>query len=93
MLRTTNKLIGDEIQSTYAENQDVPSAAGGANGGGIGGSFENLSTTAKLGKSKKSTNFKRSDLPKANFAKVNSGTDFLTTEAKKAFIHLWNVFT
>ncbi len=90
MLRTTNESIGDETQSTQAENQDVPSAACGASGGGVGGSFENLSTAAKSAKSKKSklTKPKKSDLPKANFARVNSGTDFLTPEAKKAFIHL-----
>ncbi len=38
------------------------------------------------------TKFKKSDLLKANFAKVNSGTDFLTLEAKKAFIHLQKAF-
>ncbi len=91
-LRTTNKSTGDETQSTQAENQDAPSAAGGVGGGRVGGSFENLSTATKLAKSKKLTKSKRSDLPKANFTKVNFGTDFLTIEAKKAFIHLKKAF-
>ncbi len=90
MLRTTNESTGDETQSTQAENQDVPSAAGGAGGGGVGGSFENLSTAVKSAESKKPklTKSKKSDL-----AKANSGTDFLTPKAKKAFIHLQKAFT
>ncbi len=94
MLRTTNESTGDETQSTQVENQDVPNAVSGAGGGGVGGSFENLSTTIKSAKSKKSksTKSKKSDLLKVNFAKVNSGTDFLTLEAKKAFIYLRKAF-
>ncbi len=90
MLQTTNESTGDEIQSTQAENQDAPGAAGGAGGGGVGRSFENLSTTVKSAESKKPklTKSKKSDL-----AKANSGTDFLTPEAKKAFIHLRKAFT
>ncbi len=85
MLRTTNESTGDETQSTQAENHDAPGAAGGAGGGGGGGSFENLSTAVKSAKFKKPklTKSKKSDL-----AKANSGTDFLTPEAKKVFIHL-----
>ncbi len=85
----------DEAFSTQAienkKNQDIPASAGG---GRIGESFENLSTAAKLAKSKKSksTKSKKSDLPKANFAKINFGTDFLTPKAKKAFIHLQKAF-
>ncbi len=48
-----------------------------------------------MAKSKKlkSTKYKKSDLLKANFAKVNSsGMDFLTFKAKKAFIHLQKTF-
>ncbi len=95
MLRTTNELIGNEIQSTSAKNQDAPSAAGRARSGGVDESFENLSTAAKSAKSKKSksTKSKKSDLQKANFARVDSGTDFLTPKAKKAFIHLQKAFT
>ncbi len=71
-------------QATENEkNQDVLASAGGD---GVGESFENLSTTAKSTKSKKS------DSLKANFAKVNSRTDFLTFEAKKAFIYLRKTF-
>ncbi len=85
MLQTTDKSIGNKPQSTQARYQDVPGAASGADGGR---SIENLSTVTKLTKSKKS------DLPKASYAKVNSsGTDFLTPKAKKAFIHLRNAFT
>ncbi len=88
MFQTTNESTGDETQSIQAENQDTPSATGRAGGYGVVGSFENLLTIAKLAKSKKSTKSKKSDLLKANFVKVNSGTDFLTTKAKKTFIHL-----
>ncbi len=95
MLRTTNESIGDETQSTQPENQDAPSAASRAGGGRVGGSFENLSTTAKSAKFKKSksTKPKKSDLLKTNFAKINSRTDFLTPKAKKTFIHLQKAFT
>ncbi len=86
MLRTTdNEVLSTQVIGNE-KNQDAPSAARGAGGGGVGGSFENLSTTAILAKSKKSKS-------KANFAKANSGTDFLTPGAKKAFIHLQKAFT
>ncbi len=91
MLQTTD----DKARSTQAtenkKNQDTPASVSGA---GVGGSFENLSTAAKSVKSKKSqlTKSKKSDLPKANFAKVNSRTDFLTSKAKKAFIYLQKAF-
>ncbi len=85
MMWTTNDSTGDKSWSTQVENLDAPCVAGGANGGR---SIENLSTVLKLTKSKKL------DLPKANFAKVNSsGPDFLTPKAKKVFIHLWKAFT
>ncbi len=80
-------------QATENEkNQDTPASAGS---NGIGWSFENLSTVAKSTKSKKSKliKSKKSDLPKVNFTKVNSRTDFLTFETKKAFIYLWKAFT
>ncbi len=74
------RITGDESQSTQAENQDIPVAAGRADGGRR---IKNLSTIAKLTKSKKS------NLSKANFAKLNSSKiNFLIPEAKKAFIHL-----
>ncbi len=86
MLRTTN----DEalsIQATGNEkNQDAPASVGvgGAAGCGAdgGGSTKNLSTASKSAKSKK-----------PNFAKANSGTDFLISEAQEAFIHLQKAFT
>ncbi len=82
MLQTTdNETLS--IQATgNKKNQDV-SASGGA-GGSVGGgeSIKNLSTIAKLAMSKK-----------PNFAKANSGTDFLTLKAKETFIHLWKAFT
>ncbi len=80
MLWRTNKSTGDKTQSTQAENQNAPSIASEADGGRIGRSIKNLSTVANLAR------FKKSKL-KANFAKANSGTDFLTLGAKKAFIH------
>ncbi len=87
MLRITNNSIEDEAQSTQAENQDAPSPASKTDNGG---SIKNLSIVANLAKSKKSKliKSKKSDLPKANFAKDNFRTDFLTPKAKKAFIHL-----
>ncbi len=90
ILWTTNESTGDETQITQAENQDALGAAVGAGGGGVGGSFKNLSTTIKLAMSKKPklTKSKKSDL-----AKANSGTDFLIPKAKKAFIHLRKAFT
>ncbi len=89
ILRTTNELIRDKTQSTQTENQDAPGAAGRADGGRVGGSFENLSTVVKSAESKKPklTKSKKSDL-----AKANSRTDFLTPEAKKAFIYLRKAF-
>ncbi len=94
MLWTINKSTRNETQSIQAENQDSPSAADRAGGGEVGGSFENLSIAAKLAKSKKSklTKSKKSDLPKINFVRVNSGTDYFTLKAKKAFIYLWKAF-
>ncbi len=90
MLRATNMSIGNETQSTQAENQDALGAVGRVGGGGVGRSFENMSTARKSAESKKPklTKSKKSDLAKANF-----GTDFLTPEAKKAFIHLRKAFT
>ncbi len=89
ILQTTNKSTGNKPQSIQAENQDAPGAAGGAGGGGVGRTFENLSTAIKSAKSKKPqlTKSKKSDL-----AKTNSGTDFLTSEAKKTFIHPQKAF-
>ncbi len=86
MLQTTD----DEtlsIQATGNEkNQDVPTSAGAgrdASSNAEGGrSIKNLWIDAKLAKSKK-----------PNFAKTNSGTDFLTSGAKETFIHLWKTFT
>ncbi len=82
MLRTTD----DEalsIQATRNEkNQDSPASAGAGFGAGHSGNIKNLSTAAKLAKSKK-----------PNFVKANSGTDFLIPGAKKAFIHLQKAFT
>ncbi len=92
MLQTAN----DEALSTQAtkneKNQDAPANTGG---GRVGRNIKNLSTIANLAESKKSklTKSKKSDLPKANFAKINSRTDFLTFEAKKAFINLQKAFT
>ncbi len=74
----------------HKENQDTIAGASGAGSGGVGRNNQNLSTIANLAKSKKSklTKSKKSDLPK-----VNSRTDFLTSQAKKAFIHLQKTFT
>ncbi len=88
IFRTTD----DEILSTQAtenkKNQDVPS---GDTGAGDSGNIKNLLTTTKSAKSKKP---KLTITKKSDFAKANSfGTDFLTPEAKKTFIHLQKTFT
>ncbi len=89
MLRTTNKSTGNETQSTQAENQDALGATDRGGSGRVGRSFENLSIAVKSAESKKPklTKSKKSDLVKAT-----SETDFLTLEAKKAFIHLRKAF-
>ncbi len=90
---TGNDGLGAEA-SQHEENQDATGVAGG---GRVGKSIKNLSTAAKLTKSKKPklTKPKKSDLIKAqNFVKTNSfKTDFLTPEAKKVFIYLQKSFT
>ena len=87
ILQTTD----DETFSIQAienrKNQDEPSSIAGTSSSSVGRNIKNLSTIAKWTKSK------RSDLPKAQFAKINFGTDFLTLKAKKTFIHLWKAFT
>ncbi len=95
ILQTTGKNDLGAQANGYEENQDAIASTGSASGSGVDGSIKNLSIIANLAKSKKSksTKSKKSDLPKANFAKVNSETDFLTLEAKKAFIHLQKSFT
>ncbi len=93
MLRTTDVEALNTQATKNKKNQDAPASAGG---GEVGGNFENLSTVAKLAKSKKLklTKSKKSELSKDSFAKVNSfGTDFLTPKAKKVFIHLRKTFT
>ena len=77
MLQITNHEILSTQVTKNKKNQDVPSSIAGANDGGIDESIKNLLTIVKLIRSKKS------DLPKAKFAKINSGTDFLTPKAKK----------
>ncbi len=75
----------DAQANGHKENQNTIAGASGTDDGGVGESIKNLSIVANLAKSKKSilTKSKKSDLPKANFAKVNSGTNFHTPEAKK----------
>ncbi len=94
--KTGNNDLGVQT-SRHKENQDAIADAGSASNGKISRSIKNLSTVAKLAKSKKLklTKPKKSDLIKAqNFAKANSSrTDFLTSEAKKVFIHLQKNFT
>ncbi len=78
ILRTTaNNDLGAQA-SRHKEDQNVTAGGGGAGSGTSGGrSIKNLSNAVKSAKSKK-----------PNFAKTNSGTNFLTPRAKEAFIHL-----
>ncbi len=83
MLQTTNESTRDENQSTQAtENERNQGALSGIDSGSVDRDIKNLSSVVKSAKSKK-----------PNFAKANSGTDFLTPKAKKAFIHLQKAFT
>lgn len=87
ILRTTSV---DDL-STYIYNneksQDIPcDTSSNSSGISISKSIKNLSTIVNLAKSKKSdlAEFKKSDLPKANFTKDNSsGTDFHTLKPKR----------
>ncbi len=92
MFRKTDKLIGDEDQNIQAKKQDILVDASNTDSANrIDRNIENLLTIANLAKSKrpKLAKSKNSDLPKANFTKVNSsGMDFLTPKARKTFIHL-----
>ncbi len=68
---------GYKTQNTQVKNQRVLSSAS------IGSGIKNLSTVVKLAKSKK-----------LDFAKAKPlWTDFLTSGAKKTFIHLKKAFT
>ena len=77
-------------------NEAVLANAGGVSGNstssGIGESIKNLSTIANLAKSKKLKLTMPKKLDISN-AKANFRTDFLTPEAKKAFIYLRKAFT
>ncbi len=78
MLQTTDKSTDNGSQSTLTNaSKKNQGALSGVGSGGIDGNIKNLSSVVKSAMSKKS-----------NFAKVNSGTDFLIPRAKEAFIHL-----
>ena len=74
MFQTTDKSTRNEIQNIKAENQDTTRAADRADNKRTSRSIKNLSIIANLATSKKSklTKSKKSDLPKVDFAKVNS---------------------
>ena len=90
------QIIDDKTLSIQAtknkKNQDVSASADNIGGDRVDKNMKNLCTIAKLAKSKKPklTKPKKLDLIKAqNFVKANSSEmDFLTSEAKKTFIHL-----
>ncbi len=79
MFQTTGNNNLGALVNEHEEDQD---ATAGTVDAGSGRSIKNLLTAAKLAKSQK-----------PNFAKANFGTDFLTPEAKEAFIHLRKAFT
>ncbi len=80
--------------SKNKKNKNIPDVAGKVNSDSVNENIKNLLIVAKLAKSKKSNLIKpkKLDLIKAkklNFAKANSlKIDFLTLEAKEAFIYL-----
>ena len=83
MLRTTDKEALSTQATENERNQDASASAGSVGGGGVDGDIKNLSSVVKSAKSKKPI-----------FAKTNSSeTDFLTTGAREAFIHLRKAFT
>ena len=71
------------------KNQEVLSGSIRARDGAVGGSFENLSTTAKSTKKLKVTKPKKSDQEETNSSEI----DFLIFKAKEAFIYLQKAFT
>ena len=89
---TDNRALS--TQATENKNQDVSANTGDTSDTSDrnGKSIKNLSTITNLAKSKESklTRSKRLDLLNTN---VNFGTDFVTTKAKEAFIHLQKAFT
>ena len=83
------------VQAIKDKKNKIASAGAGGIGGsssssGIDRSIENLSTIANLAKKSKSIKLKNSGLPNL---KANSRANYLTFEAKKAFIHLRKAFT
>ena len=73
-------------QATKNKKNEAVSAVVGNNDANerVGKSIENLSTIANLAKKSKLTKPKKAGLSNT---KANSGTDFLTSGVKKAFIH------
>ena len=85
ILQTTN----DETLSSQAikdkKNETISAGAGGSNiSSRVDENIENLSTVINLAKKSKLTQPKKARLSNT---KANSGTDFLTFGAIKAFIH------
>ncbi len=78
MLRITDNGALSTQATENKKNQNTPASADVV---GIDRDIKNLSSIVKSAKSKK-----------PNFAKANSGTDFLTSGAKEAFIHLRKAF-
>ncbi len=79
ILETTGN---DDLAAQASEHEKDQDATASAASAGGGRSIKNLSTIAKSAKFKK-----------PNFIKADFGTDFLTSGAKKAFIHLQKTFT
>ncbi len=78
--QTTNDEALNTLTKANKNNQDI---ANGIGGEGVDRDIKNLSSVIKSAKPKK-----------ANFANTNySGTDFLTSRAREAFIHLSKAFT
>ena len=78
MLQTTNKAVGNELQSTWNENLDTPGTEGAGRPGRAGGDNENLSNAGKLKKRSKAN---------------STEADFLTSRVKEIFIYLQKAFT
>ena len=86
------QITNDEILSThYIRNEKNHNVLSDTITSKVDENIKNLSTIKNFAKFKKSdlTKYKKFDLPKANFVKVNSSkTIFFTFETKKTFMYV-----
>ena len=90
MFQTRND---ETLSNQGTKDKRNETALAGVNSGGVSSgvseNIKNLSTAINLAKKSKLIKLKKAGLPNI---KADSRTDFLTPEAKKAFIHLQKAF-